>query len=69
MILIEKQGRQVRNVNNRMNRKPKSFGTSKIVAPNLTGQWVECTSKEDIETGCKWENSQNFLRLLPALPL
>jgi hypothetical protein len=59
LITIEKQRRQARNVK-RMNQKMKSFGTSKIIAPNSSGSWVEFTSKEDIEAGCQQENSQRF---------
>jgi hypothetical protein len=43
-----------------MNHKLKSFGTSRIIAPDAAGNWVEYTSKEDIEEGCKGENSRRF---------
>jgi hypothetical protein len=59
MISIEKQRRQARNIK-RMNHKLKSFGTSKVLAPDAQGQRTECTSKEDIEQGCQEENSQRF---------
>jgi hypothetical protein len=59
LITIEKQRRQAWNVK-RMNNKLKSFGTSRIVAPDYDGNWVEFTSKEDIEAGCQWENSRRF---------
>ena len=59
LILIEKQRRQSRNVK-RTTHKLKSFGTSRIIAPDSTGVWIEQTSKEDIEAGCTWENSRRF---------
>jgi hypothetical protein len=40
--------------------KLKSFGTSKVLAPDAHGQWIECTSKENIEQGCQEENSLCF---------
>jgi hypothetical protein len=43
-----------------MNHKLKSFGKSRIIAPDAAGNWVEYTSKEDIEEGCKGENSRHF---------
>jgi hypothetical protein len=43
-----------------MNRKIKSLGTSKVIAPDSTSQWIECTTQEDIEAGCQQENSQRF---------
>jgi hypothetical protein len=36
-----------------MNQKLKAFGTSQIIAPDLAGNWVDFTSKEDIKAGCK----------------
>jgi hypothetical protein len=51
LISIEKQRRQARNVK-RMNHKVETFGTSRIIAPNKEGHWVECTAQEDIEAGC-----------------
>jgi hypothetical protein len=44
LISIEKQRRQARNVKG-MNQKVKTFGTSRIIAPNKEGQWVECMAK------------------------
>jgi hypothetical protein len=61
LISIEKQRKQARNVK-RMNHKLKSFGTSRIIAPNSEGRWVEFTSQEDIEAGCEWENKRRFLQ-------
>jgi hypothetical protein len=58
-ITIEKQQRQARNAKS-MNHKLMYLGTSRIIAPDLTGTWVEFTSKEDIEAGCQWENSRRF---------
>jgi hypothetical protein len=43
-----------------MNRKLKSFGMTRIVAPDYDGNWVEFTSQEDIEAGCQWENTRRF---------
>jgi hypothetical protein len=43
-----------------MNRKIKSLGTSKVIAPDSTGQWIECTPQEEIEAGCQQENSQRL---------
>jgi hypothetical protein len=44
-----------------MNRKLKSLGgTSKVITLDSTGQWIECTTQEDIEAGCQQENSQYF---------
>jgi hypothetical protein len=43
-----------------MNQKGKTFGTSRIVAPNEEGHWVECMAKEDIEAGCKGENERRL---------
>jgi hypothetical protein len=65
MLAIEKQRRQARNVK-RMNHKLKSFGTSRIVAPDADGTWVEFTSQDDIEAGCKWENSRRFSQTSPT---
>jgi hypothetical protein len=44
----------------RTTNKLKSFGTSRVIAPDSTGEWVELTSREDIEAGCQWENSRRF---------
>jgi hypothetical protein len=46
--------------------KLKSFGTSRIVAPDADGTWVEFTSQDDIEAGCKWENSCRFSQTSPT---
>jgi hypothetical protein len=43
-----------------MNRKLKLFGTSRIIAPDSDGNWIEYTSKEDIELGCQGENTRRF---------
>jgi hypothetical protein len=43
-----------------MNHKLKSFGTSRIIAPDAAGNRVEYTSKEDIEEGCNGGNSRCF---------
>ena len=59
LISIEKQRRQSRNVN-RTTHKLKSFGTSRIIAPDSTVEWMEQTSKDKIEAGCTWENSRCF---------
>jgi hypothetical protein len=59
LITIEKQRRQARNVK-RTTHKLKSFGTPRIVAPDSNGNWVEQTSKEDIESGCTWETQGAF---------
>ena len=40
--------------------KLKSFGTSRIIAPDSTGVWIEQISKDEIEGGCTWENSRRF---------
>jgi hypothetical protein len=52
LVAIEQQRRQARNVK-RATHKLKSFGTSRIIAPDSDGEWVEHTSKEDIEAGCQ----------------
>jgi hypothetical protein len=59
LIAIEQQRRQARNVK-RATHKLKSFGTSRIIAPDSSGEWVEHTLKEAIEAGCQWENSRPF---------
>jgi hypothetical protein len=59
LVSIERQRRQAKNVK-MMNWKIKSLGTSKVIAPDSTGQWIECTTQEDIEAGCQQENSQRF---------
>jgi hypothetical protein len=44
----------------RATHKLKSFGTSRIIAPDSRGEWVEHTSKDDIKAGCQWEDSRRF---------
>jgi hypothetical protein len=59
LVSIERQRRQAKNIK-MMHRKIKSLGTSKVIAPDSTGQWIECMTQEDIEAGCQQENSQLF---------
>ena len=59
LLAIEKQRRQSRNVKWTTNQL-KSFGTSRVIAPDSNGEWVERTLREDIEAGCQWENSRRF---------
>ena len=39
------------------------FGTSRIIAPDSTGKWIEQTLKDEIEARCTWENSRRFLQI------
>ena len=47
--------------------KLKSFGTSRIIAGDSTGEWIKQTSKDEIEAGCTWENSRRFSQTFTSL--
>jgi hypothetical protein len=59
LVSIECQQRQAKKVK-MMNWKIKALGTSKVIATDSTGQWIECTTQEDIKAGCQEENLQCF---------
>jgi hypothetical protein len=49
--------------------KDKLAGISLVIAPNRQGEWIECTSKDEIEDACIEEGQRRFHQTAGTPPM